>query len=133
MLAQLRQTLPLGNHSYLSSFAAGPSGTGWATSMTHIGSGSDYTIYWYNGAGTWTLENGGGVQIDQNLWMVANMPWASGSNDYAIFQMVQFNSPGDNAWALMPGGARQISISPSGNPWITNYEHVAFQLESFAP
>jgi len=152
--------------------------------MTHIGSGSDYTIYWYNGAGTWTLENGGGVQIaestvgnvwlrnsagslyawnggawvavpmplplvnwwggelapisiavapDQNLWMVANMPYSMGSNDHAIFQMVQFNSPGDNAWTLMPGGGVQISVSPIGKPWLTNYEHVAFALETLAP
>ena len=86
--------------------------------------------YWSGGVlnPTWIA-----VAPDQNLWMVSNMHWELGSNDYAIFQMVQFNSPGDNAWALMPGGARQISISPSGNPWITNYEHVAFQLESFAP
>ena len=73
------------------------------------------------------------VAPDGNPWIVSDIAWELYSQDSAMFQMVQLNSAGDTAWSLLPGGGLQISISPVGNPWITNYEHVAFKLGYFAP
>jgi hypothetical protein len=67
------------------------------------------------------------VGPDYQAWIINNQSWDPPSApDCQIFQLTQYNSTTDAAWVRQPGGAKTVTVSADGTPWIINDESVVF-------
>jgi hypothetical protein len=80
----------------------------------------------YTGQAKWIAAAPAGA-LEVQGYIITTTPWTGTSSDDMILQIAQSDSPTDNAFMQLPGGAVRVSAAPgTGRAWVISAGYTAF-------